>query len=80
MSKKYATMTNAELIAEKDRICADPKNQEVPGKFYLRTPAARKKLDQIDEWVTHNLAEKRKAAGNPVPCDGYAGRKQNRRR
>jgi hypothetical protein len=80
VSKKYAEMTNTELVAEQERICADPANRAPEGELNLYTKAAQKKLRLIAEWITHNLAEKRKAAGNPVPCDGFSGRKQKRRR
>jgi hypothetical protein len=55
-----------------------PENQSGGGLF-LHTPHARRKLEKIAEQITHNMAMKRKAAGNPVKVDGYSGRKQNRR-
>jgi hypothetical protein len=72
--------TNAELLAMKQAIEDAPENRTPPGSFFKLTRAALRKMDAIDRQITHNLAMKRAAEGNPVPCDGYSGRKQNRRR
>lgn len=69
--------TNAELVALSAQIEAHPANRMPPGSLYLYTPQARKRLHRIAEQITHNLAEARRAAGNPVPCNGYSGRKSN---
>jgi hypothetical protein len=61
-------------------IESDPKNRMPAGHLYLYIPKARKKLEKIARQITYNLAEKRKADGNPVPTCGYSGMKQNRRR
>lgn len=71
--------TTEELVAMMRAVEADPASRE-EGGFYLLTKKARKKLDEITRQITHNLAMKRAAEGNPVPCDGYSGRKQKRRR
>jgi hypothetical protein len=71
--------TNEELIALRKTIEDNPTNRNPLGSLWMYTKAARKKFDLIDRQITHNLVEKRKAEGNPVPCDGYSGRKQNRR-
>ena len=68
----------AELMQMTSAIESDPANKMPKGSTYLYTKPAIKKLDEIARQVTYLLAEKRKAAGNPVPCDGYSG-KQSRR-
>lgn len=77
---KLEGKTNQELVELMRAIEADPANQMPPGQLYLYTPKARKKLAAIQEQITHNLAMKRAAEGNPVVADGYSGRKSNRRR
>ena len=72
--------TNQELIQIRDELEANPANQTPPGSFYRVNEKTRKKINNINEYITHNLAMARAAAGNPVPCDGYSGRKCKRRR
>lgn len=72
--------SNEELTKLMAEIEADPKNQAPEGQVYKYTPEARRKLDKIAMAITHNLAEKRAAAGDPVPTCGYSGMKKNRRR
>ena len=77
---KLAGKTNAELMELRRQIEQAPENKMPPGtSIWIYTAAARKKLDAIDRAITHNMAEKRKAEGNPVPPDGYSGRQTNRR-
>ena len=76
---KLDNKTMTELMQMTTAIESDPKNQMPKGSTYLYTKPARKKLEAIARQVTYLLAEKRKAAGNPVPCNGYSGRKSNRR-
>lgn len=71
--------TNAEWLMLRTAIESDPANRNPPGGLFIYTEKARKKLDRIDREITHNLDEARKAAGNPVSCDGYSGRNSNRR-
>jgi hypothetical protein len=75
---KLDNKTMAELMQMTSAIESDPANKMPKGSVYLYTKQARTKLDAIARQVTYLLAEKRKAAGNPVPCDGYSG-KQSRR-
>lgn len=70
--------TNEELCAMQQAIQTDPTNR-APGGLYIYTKGARAKLDAIARQITANLAAKRAAAGNLVPCDGYSGRQSNRR-
>lgn len=70
--------TNEELLKLKSKIESDPLNKATG--LYLYTPAALKKMKEIDLQITHNLAMKRQAEGRPVPCDGYSGRKSKRHR
>ncbi len=72
-------MTIPELVAKRQAIEADPANQMPAGSLYLYTPQARRKLDAIDRAIAADMAERRAAAGRPVPCDGYSGRQTNRR-
>jgi len=71
--------TNPELLALQSAIQDDPANWETGG-LHIYTKLARKKLDAIAREITHNLAVKRKADGNPVCADGYSGRGSKRRR
>jgi hypothetical protein len=73
-------LTNPELLALRANIESDPAslNTEV-GSIYRFNKLARRNLDKIDRAITQNMADARKAAGNPVPCDGYSGRQSNRR-
>lgn len=71
--------TTPELVTMASAIEADPGNAMPPGSLYLYTPKARKRLKAIREQIAHNMAEARKTAGNPVSCDGYSGRKANKR-
>lgn len=66
------------LIELRDKITNDPKNK-ISNSIYLYSKSARKKMDVIDREITDRLAVKRKAAGNPVHCDGYSGRQSNKR-
>lgn len=75
---KLDNKTTDELLAMQQAIEADPANKQ-NGGLYLYTPKARKKLDAIARQITHNMAMKRAAEGNPVVCDGYSGRQKNRR-
>lgn len=76
---KLEGKTNEDLVKMMEDIESDPSNQMPPGSFWKMVPAARKKIQKIQEQITHNLAMKRAAAGNPVQCDGYSGRKSNKR-
>lgn len=73
-------LTNPELLALRANIESDPAslNTEV-GSIYRFNKLARRNLDKIDRAITQNMANARKAAGNPVSCDGYSGRQSNRR-
>lgn len=66
-------------MEEMRKIEEDPASRSAPGEFFIYNAKARKKLDRIREDITHNMAMKRAVTGNPVSCDGYSGRKQNRR-
>lgn len=70
--------TNEQLHTLRELIENNPDNRE-HGKLWLYKTKARRKLDQIAWAITHNLAEARAKAGNPVACDGYSGRQQKRR-
>ena len=79
---KLEGKTNAELLALREAIEEDPANQ-IPrgsGSIYLYTPKARKKLDEIADWIMHNLAEAKRARGEYINTAGYSGRKCKRRR
>lgn len=67
------------LQAKIEAIEADPKNHTRPGEFWKYTPSARKRLDNLAMQIAGVIAEKRKAEGRPVPCDGYSGRQTNKR-
>jgi len=72
--------TTAEWQAIRIAIESDPANLNQPGtSLFIYTEKARKKLDKIAREITNNMAEARKTAGNPVPCDGYSGRQSNRK-
>ena len=66
------------LIATRRAIEDDPASKNPPGGAYIYTAKARAKLAQIDRQITALLAEERKAAGRPVPVDGYSGRQSKR--
>ena len=74
--------TNEELVELRRSIESDPANKGDRARdgLNLFTKAARKKLDEIDRQITHNLAEKRAAEGRPVPVDGYSGRNSKKRK
>lgn len=72
--------TNEELLAKMKQIEGDPASKLPPGSWPTYTKKATKKLEAIAAEIAHNMAMKRAAEGNPVPCDGYSGRKQNKRR
>jgi hypothetical protein len=73
--------TNEELIALRTEIENNPANRNPPGtSLFLYTRAAVRKIDRINQQITHNLAMRRAAEGNPVPTAGYSGRKCNKRR
>lgn len=72
--------TTEELLEMQKAIESDPDNKAARVGLYLYTPTAIKKLDEIARQITHNMAMKRAAAGDPVVSDGYSGRKSNRRR
>lgn len=55
--------TNAELVALKDKICADPENQMPAGSFWRFTAKTRKKLAEIDRAITNNLRAARLLVG-----------------
>ncbi|OQA09848.1 MAG: hypothetical protein BWY66_00387 [bacterium ADurb.Bin374] len=71
--------TTEELLAMIREIEDDPANRQSTG-LYLYTEKARKKTDKIARAIAALAAEKRRLAGDPVPCNGYSGRKSNRRR
>ena len=75
----YAGKSTQELLELQRRIEEDPASQSAGG-LYLYTPAARVKLDALRLQIVANMAEKRAAEGRPVPCNGYSGRKSNKRR
>jgi hypothetical protein len=72
-------MNTTELLAERERIEADPANRSAPGSLWIYTAAARRKLDRINLAIAANMAADRAAAGRPVPTSGYSGRNSNRR-
>ena len=72
--------TTEELLAMQAAIDNDPKNRMPPGNLNLYTKNARRKLDDIAQAISDNMADKRAAAGDPVPTCGYSGRQTNRRR
>lgn len=76
----YQKHTQAELIAMRDAITADPSNRDTLGSIYIYKPAARRKLDAIDLAITMRLEDTRNAAGQPVSAAGYSGRQAKRRR
>lgn len=79
-TRLFQKYTQAELLEQQERICADPANRNPPGtSLFIHTPKARKKLDAIREAIAAHQAQKRAAAGNPVPTCGYSGRQTNRR-
>ncbi len=47
MEKVY-TMSIQELLDEKQRICADPKNKNPESSFFIYTKSAMRKLEKID--------------------------------
>ncbi len=78
-AKLYQKHSQAELLALQKKIEEDPANHLPAGSIFRLTSTARKKLDQIAQAITFHLADKRAAAGNPVPISGYSGRQTNRR-
>jgi len=76
-SKLYMKHNKVDLLRMQADIEADPLNAATG--LYLYTPSARKKLAAIQQAITFHLADQRAACGNPVPCDGYSGRKSNKR-
>lgn len=73
--------TTPELVAMRQEITEDRDNWSAPSNTIFKyKPHARRKLDLIDRAITANMAEKRAADGNPVPCNGYSGRQTNKRR
>jgi hypothetical protein len=78
MLKRYQNKTTPELLEMLKEIMADPENAQ-QDSLHLCKPKARKKMEQIEQAITNNLAEARDATGNPVPTNGYTGRNSNRR-
>lgn len=64
------------LLAKDQAIRDDPKSRQ--NGFWIFTKKARKKIDKISLEITELLADKRKLEGNPVPTQGYSGRKRNK--
>ena len=71
--------TNSELTAMMQTIEDDPTSHMPKGSLNIYIKSACKKLDELAWAVTHNMAESRRLAGDPVRCDGYSGRNCNRR-
>ena len=76
----YRKHTQTELQVMQTEISNDPVNRNPEGGIYMYTRSAQKKLDAIALAITFHLADKREAAGDPVPCNGYSGRQSKRRR
>lgn len=73
--------TLEELVALGQKIREEREGWSAPGNSIWKfKPHVRKKLDAIDRAITDRLAEKRAAAGRPVPTCGYSGRQTNKRR
>ena len=75
---KLSHLDTPQLVALAADIAARPESQSPAGSFWKYVPRARKQLDLIALEITHRLADARKAAGRPVPCDGYSGRQSNK--
>lgn len=80
MKKKLDDHTTEELVAMRRAVEDDPANRNPTESIFIYTPKAMKKLRAIDDAITRKVAERRAAAGNPVPTSGYSGRQTNRRR
>lgn len=75
----YQKHSQSELMEMRKAIEKDPENLAPPGELFRFKKEARRKLDKIDQAITWHLADKRAAAGDPVPTCGYSGRQSNRR-
>lgn len=69
--------TTEELIALRRAIEDEPKNRTKG--LWMFSKSARKKLDEIDRAIAHNIREQRIASGRLVDDSGYSGRQTNRR-
>jgi len=57
MAKKF---TLDELVAEQEKIMANPLNREPEGQLHIYTSKAQSLLDRIGWAITYHLQEKRK--------------------
>lgn len=76
----YAKHDQAALLALARQVEADPANRNPAGSVAIFTPAASRKLGAIAHAIAMHQADRRAAAGQPVPTSGYSGRQTNRRR
>ena len=75
-SQLYQKHTMKELLVIREELEKDPNNTNKDG-LYLYNPPTRKKLAAIDQAIAFHLADKREVMGNPVPVNGFSGRKSN---
>jgi hypothetical protein len=71
-AKLYQKYSMDELIRMEKDICNDPKNKQ--DGFYIYTPKARKKLDEIAWAITYHLRDNRRARGENINEAGYTGK------
>lgn len=71
--------SNPELMALREAVCAAPDARSPAGSLFMFVPKIRRKLDEIDRQITHNLRTARIARGETINDAGYSGRQTNRR-
>lgn len=76
----YKKHNQVELLHMQASIEADPASRNTKGGIHLYDAKARRKLSNIAQAITFHMADRRAAAGRPVPVDGYSGRSQHRQR
>lgn len=76
----YQRHSQAALVEMQSKLCADPASRNMDGGPQIYIDSVRRKLSDIAQAITYHLEDKRSAAGNPVPTNGYSGRNAKRRR
>lgn len=77
--KLYQKHSQDDLLKMEAALCNDPANRAPTGSIFIYNKSTHKKLAEIASAIAMHLADKREAAGNPVPTCGYSGRQTNRR-
>jgi len=77
--KFYNKYSKEELVQFGRMVDINEENHMPPGSgIHTLKPAARKKIEAIDQAIAWHMADERKIAGNPVPVCGYSGRTSNK--